>query len=133
MLPWQTDGRRWHTHDSVDRAGQAIRWDRQLLVKVIEAIEVIDGFAPTNWDNRSIVEVAGPVKSRGWFLHAITAEAWLLKLKFRVPRRSFTKAQLLAVVELPTLNQMDHVEVYGNEARVNEKAAGAGVVWEIRR
>lgn len=132
LLPWQADGRRWHTHDSVDRAGQPIRWDRQILMKVIEAIEVIDGFAPTNWDNRSIVEVAGPIKSRGWFLHAITAETWLLKLKFRVPRRSFTKAQLLSIVELPTLNQMEHVELYGNEPRVKSKAAGAWMELEIR-
>ncbi len=132
LLPWQADGRRWHTRDSVDRAGQSIRWERQILVKVIESIEVIDGFAPTNWDNRSIVEVAGPVKSRGWFLHAITAETWLLKLKFRVPRRSYTKAQLQSVVELPTLNQMEQIELYGNEPRVKAKAAGAWMELEIR-
>jgi excinuclease ABC subunit A len=132
LLPWQADGKGWHTRDSVDRAGGAIRWERQLLVKLIETIETMDGFAPTNWDNRSIVEVSGPVKSRGWFLHAITAETWLLKLKFRVPRRSFTKAQLQAVVELPTLNQMEHVEMYGNEPRVTAKAAGTWMELEIR-
>ncbi len=132
LLPWQADGRRWHTKDSLDRAGQAIRWERQILVKVIDALEAIDGFAPTHWENRSIVETAGPVKSRGWFLHAITAETWLLKLKFRVPRRSFTKAQLLAVVELPTLNQMQQVEMYGNEPRVTAKASGTWMELEIR-
>ncbi len=132
LLPWQADGQRWHTKDSVDRAGGQIRWERDILVKVIEALETVDGFAPTNWDNRSIVEVAGPVKSRGWFLHAITAETWLLKLKFRVPRRSFTKVQLLAIIELPTLNQMQEVEMYGNEPRVTAKAAGTWMELEIR-
>ncbi|MCC7335729.1 MAG: excinuclease ABC subunit UvrA [Pirellulaceae bacterium] len=132
LLPWQADGQRWHTKDSVDRAGGQIRWERDILVKVIEALETVDGFAPTNWDNRSIVEVAGPVKSRGWFLHAITAETWLLKLKFRVPRRSFTKAQMLAIVELPTLNQMQEVEMYGNEPRVTARATGAWMELEIR-
>ncbi len=132
LLPWQADGRRWHTRDSVDRTGGAIRWDRQVLIKVIEALEAVDGFAPINWDNRSIVEVAGPVKSRGWFLHAITAETWLLKLKFRVPRRSFTKAQLQSIVDLPTLNQMEQVEMYGNEPRIRAKAAGAWMELELR-
>ncbi|MCA9134801.1 MAG: hypothetical protein KDA45_16650 [Planctomycetales bacterium] len=132
LLPWQADGRRWHTRDSLDRSGQSIRWERQLLVKVVEALENIEGFAPTQWESRSIVEVSGPVKSRGWFLHAITAETWLLKLKFRVPRRSFTKAQLLAVVELPTLNQLQEVELYGNEPRVKAKATGAWMELELQ-
>lgn len=132
LLPWQADGRRWHTKDSVDRSGNPIRWQREILVKLIERIEAIDGFSPTNWDNRSIVEVSGPVKSRGWFLHAITAETWLLKLKFRVPRRSFTKAELQSVVELSTLNQLDEVEAYGNEPRIKAKAAGQWMELEIR-
>ncbi|MEM8735873.1 MAG: excinuclease ABC subunit A, partial [Planctomycetota bacterium] len=132
LLPWQADGRRWHTQDSVDRVGNPIRWDRNILVKLLEAIESVDGFSPTNFDNRSIVEVAGAVKSRGWFLHAITAETWLLKLKFRVPRRAFTKSELQSVVELPTLNQLEDVEMYGNEPRITAKAAGQWMELEIR-
>jgi excinuclease ABC subunit A len=132
LLPWQSDGKRWHTRDSVDRAGGPIRWDRQIMIKLIERIEAIDGFAPTNWDNRSIVEVCGPVKSRGWFLHAITAETWLLKLKFRIPRRTFTKAQLESIVDLKTLNELSNVEQYGNEPRIRAKAAGAWMELEIR-
>lgn len=132
LLPWQADGRRWHTKDSVDRAGDPIRWERDILLKLVEKIEAIDGFSPTNFDNRSIVEVAGPVKSRGWFLHAITAETWLVTLKFRVPRRSFTKAELQSVVELATLNQLEDVEMYGNEPRIKAKAAGQWMELEIR-
>lgn len=132
LLPWQADGRRWHTQDSMDRSGNPIRWDRQVLVKLLEKIEAIEGFAPVSFENRSIVEVAGPVKSRGWFLHAITAETWLLKLKFRVPRRAFTKAQLEALLELKTLNQIDEIEAYGNESRIKAKAAGQWMELEIR-
>jgi excinuclease ABC subunit A len=132
LLPWQADGRRWHCYDSVDRAGQPIRWDRGILVRVLEEIERVEGFAPTSFENRSIVEVTGTIKSRGWFMHAITAETWLLKLKFRVPRRSFNKAELEAVVSLPTLNQMEDVEVYGNEPRVKAKAAGTWMELELR-
>lgn len=132
LLPWQSDGKRWHTKDSVDRSGNAIRWERQILSKVVDKIESMSGFSPTSWENRSIVEVTGPVKSRGWFLHAITAETWLLKLKFRVPRRSFTKSQLESVVDLQTLNQLDEVQMYGNEPRVKAKAAGTWMELELR-
>lgn len=132
LLPWQADGKRWHTRDSVDRSGQPIRWDRQILVKLIDKLEETDGFSPTRWENRSIVEICGPVKSRGWFLHAITGETWLLQLKFRVPRRAFTKSQLESIVELPTLNQMEDVEMYGNEPRIKAKATGSWMELEIR-
>ncbi len=132
LLPWQADGKRWHTRDSVDRKGEPIRWDRQLLIKITETIEQAGGFSPISWENRSIVEVAGPIKSKGWFLHAITAETWLLKLKIRVPRRAFTKNQLESLVTLPTLNQMEDIEQYGNEPRVRARVAGAWMELELQ-
>jgi excinuclease ABC subunit A len=132
LLPWQADGRRWHTRDSVDRKGEPIRWDRELLIKIADAIEAEGGFSPINWENRSIVEASGPVKSKGWFMHAITAETWLLKLKIRVPRRAFTKNQLESVATMPTLNQMEEIEQYGNESRVRARAAGAWMELELR-
>jgi excinuclease ABC subunit A len=132
LLPWQADGKRWHTRDSVDRKGEPIRWDRELLIKITDAIEADGGFSPISWENRSIVEVSGPVKSKGWFLHAITAETWLLKLKVRVPRRAFTKNQLESVANMPTLNQMENIEQYGNEPRVRARAAGAWMELELR-
>ncbi len=57
-------------------------------------------------------------KTDGWFLHAITGETWLLKLKFRVARNTFKKDQLLAAFNLKTLNEMHDLPVYGNEPRV---------------
>ncbi len=130
--PWEVDGRTWHCRDSVDRSGRPIRWDRRILAKVIERLEAIGEFAPVNWNHRSIVEVTGPVKSRGWFLHAITAEPWLLKLKFRVPRTHFKKIELLCVVDLPTLNQMDEIELYGNQPRAKARAKGPWLEFEIQ-
>ena len=132
LLPWQSNGRQWHTQDSVDRKGEAVRWDRQILIRIVKAIEDFGGFAPVAWEHSSIVEVTAPVKSRGWFLHAITGETWLLKLKFRVPRRSFIKSQLMSVVQLPTLNQMENMEVHGNQPRVKARAAGAWLELELQ-
>ncbi len=68
LLPWQADGKRWHTRDSMDRKGEPIRWERELLIKITDAIEAHGGFSPINWENRSIVEVSGPIKSKGWFM-----------------------------------------------------------------
>ncbi len=132
LLPWQTDGRRWHTVDGIDRQGGAIRWDRSILTRVIDAIESHGGFNSTNWNHRSIVEVTGPVKTNGWFLHAVTAETWLLRLRFRVPRRAFSKEQLLKVVSLPTLNEVPEIESYGNHSRVSATQNGIWMDFEIQ-
>ena len=83
-MPWEVDGRRWHTVDRIARDGSPCEWDGKILASIIDRIEATDAFAPVNWNHRSVVEVTGEKKSDGWFLHAITAEPWLLKVKLRV-------------------------------------------------
>ncbi len=84
-MPWEADGRRWHTRDRVGRNGQPCRWDGRILAEDGRADRSeSDKFSPTNWNTRTIVEIASPTKSDGWFLHAITGEEWLLEAE--VPR-----------------------------------------------
>jgi excinuclease ABC subunit A len=45
-----------------------------------------------------------------------------LKLKFRVARNAFQREELIERLNLKTLNQMEHLPVYGNEPRVRCKA-----------
>jgi len=123
-MPWEIDGRRWHCHDRRDRKGEAVRWDGRILERVIDRIEAREGFAPTQWNSRSVVEVTAEKSSLGWFLHALTAETWLLKLKFRVPRGTFRKADLQERIPLGTPNDRDDLPVYGNEPRVRLKSTG---------
>ena len=132
LLPWQTDGRKWHTVDSVDSAGKPVKWDREILEKVVQRIEEVDGFSPTNWENRAVVEVRGEIKSRGWFFQAVTSDTWLLHLKFRVPRRSFTKGELTKVLQLDELEELENLPQYASDSRVKVKSAGAWLEMEIR-
>ena len=120
-MPWQIDGRRWHTQDRVDRRGQAVRWDGRILAEVVDRIHRQGDFSDTNWDARSVVEISAERKSEGWFFHAITAETWLLKMKFRVARNTFKRDKLQQQLNLMTLNQMDDLPVYGNEPRIKCK------------
>jgi excinuclease ABC subunit A len=120
-MPWEVDGRRWHTHDRVDRKGQPVKWDGRILEQVVDRIHELGEFSPTDWNNRSVVEIAATTKADGWFFHAITAETWLLKMKFRVARNAFKREQLQAALPLKTLNQMDDIAAYSNEPRVKCK------------
>jgi excinuclease ABC subunit A len=132
-MPWEADGRRWHTQERVDRKGQPVHWDGTILEKVVEFIEKEEGFSETNWNARTVVEIAASKASQGWFFHAITGETWLLKMKFRVRRGTFKRDDLLKQIHLKTPNEMDEIPVYGNQSRVkvvNNKGAWQEV--EIR-
>jgi excinuclease ABC subunit A len=120
-MPWEVDGRRWHTQQRVGRNGQACRWDGRILEKVVDRIHELGTFSPTDWSQRSVVEICGAKKSDGWFFHAITGETWLLKLKFRVAKGTFRREELLRRLPLKTLNELPDLPIYGNEPRVKLK------------
>ena len=118
-MPWEADGRRWHTKDRVGRAGEPVKWDGEVLAKVVDTIQQHDGFGDTNWNERTVVEINGyQEKSQGWFFQALTGDAWFLKMKFRVRPRTFKRDELVEQIPLLRPNDMEDVPVYGNTPRV---------------
>ncbi|MCG8448405.1 MAG: excinuclease ABC subunit A, partial [Pirellulales bacterium] len=120
-MPWEIDGRRWHTQDRVSRAGEKCHWDGKLLDMIERRIQSLGDFGETNWNSRTIVEVAAKKKSDGWFFHAITGEPWLLKLKFRTAKKTFQRDKLMIDLDLKSLNELPEVEAYGHGPRVKCK------------
>jgi excinuclease ABC subunit A len=120
-MPWQADGRRWHTQERVGRKGEPCRWDGRILEAVVDRVQELGKFGETNWNHRTVVEIAAPTKSDGWFLHAVTGEEWLVTLKFRVAKNTFKRDTLIADLELKPLNDMEDLPVYGKEPRVKCK------------
>ena len=116
-MPWEIDGPRWHTKDRVGRNGNPCRWDGQILADVVEKIQETDLFSETNWNHRSVVEICGHKKSDGWFFHAITAEEWLLKMKFRTTKNSFRREEIVQRLDLKPLNDIPDLPLYGTEPR----------------
>jgi excinuclease ABC subunit A len=121
-MPWEVDGRKWHTKDRVSRSGAPCRWDGKVLDVIEEKIQDAGGFSPTNWNTRTIVETCGPKKSDGWFFHAITGEQWLLKLKFRTAKKTFQRDELVVALGLKPLNDIPEIEAYGHGPRVKCKS-----------
>jgi len=121
QMPWQADGRGWHTRDRVGRNGKPCMWEGEALARIVDRIQELGKFAPTNWNNRSIVEITGEKKSDGWFMHAVTGDPWLLQLKFRVAKKSFQRDELIARLDLKPLNEIPELPVYGNDPRVKCK------------
>ena len=120
-MPWQIDGRRWHTKDRVARNSASCKWDGRIVSRVVDHIEQLGRFADTERSARTVVEITGKKKSDGWFLHAMTGDEWLVTLKFRVARNKFKKGELVERLNLVPLNEIDELPVYGSDPRVKCK------------
>ncbi len=127
-MPWETDGVRWHTQDRLSHNGKPCRWEGATLAKVDEMIHTLGTFAPTNWKQPTVVEIAGDKKSQGWFFHAHTGMEWLVRLVFRVQKSTFNQHALDHQLGIPTLNDTPGLEVYGDESRV--KVANRKGPWQ---
>jgi excinuclease ABC subunit A len=120
-MPWQVDGRRWHAVERVGHNGRPCRWEGTALEFVIDNIDTERGFAPVNWNDRSIVELTGTGSPQTWFLHALTGDEWVLTLKLRVGRNTFAADALARELALKPLDDLDELPVYGRGDRVRVK------------
>jgi excinuclease ABC subunit A len=118
QMPWEADGRRWHTRDRITSEGKTCRWEGQILDWIDEQVHTFGSFSPTNWNHRSVIEIAALQKSQGWFLHAMTGQEWLVRLVFRVGRNAFKEAELVRKLAIPPLNETPGLQIYGDEERV---------------
>ena len=135
-LPWELDGERWHTADRVTTKGSAVKWEGEALRFVVEEVEARGPFAATNWNSRSVVDIAAPVKSQGWFLHALTGHEAYLTLSFRVGRNTFKTPTLTASLGLKPLSDIAGLENYSRETRVevtNSRGPWQDVVVTVTR
>lgn len=117
LAPWESDGPKWHCEDRVDHAGKPCQWEGPALLWLAEQPSLNEGFAPWDWNQRSVVEVTAP-KAPTWFLHAMTCQGWLLRLVFRVPKGLFESRDLDRQLGIPPLDQTEGIPKYGSEPRV---------------
>ena len=118
-MPWQTDGKAWHTQNRITGDGKPARWEGDVLTWIDEKIHALGNFAETNWKHPSTIEIAATTKTLGWFFHAHTNMEWLVRLIFRVGKNTFKQEDLNRKLGLPTLNDTAGIEVYSNEPRVH--------------
>ncbi|MGB0716608.1 MAG: excinuclease ABC subunit UvrA, partial [Phycisphaerae bacterium] len=123
-MPWEEDGRRWHTVDHVDPQGEPVRWDTEMLVWLAETVEGLASFAPTNWNHRTMVEITAR-KNKQWFAHFLTGGSDLLEFALRVPEGG-VKAADVSRLAIPTLDEREDLPIYGQWARAKVRPVGNG-------
>jgi len=130
-MPWERDGKRWHTTDRVSREGYKIEWEGKALSFIVENIERLGGdkFLPTDWNDRSRVEIKGTAPeglAKGditWFCHILTGAQWLLDVSLRVPRGTFSESALQKKLAIKPLDKRDDIHAYGSFERVRIRRA----------
>jgi excinuclease ABC subunit A len=127
-LPWEANGRKWHTEDRITTKGTACKWDGAALAEVVDKIEELGELSETNWSQRSVVEIAAKTKSQGWFLHALTGHEAYLSLTFRVARSTFKQPELHKELSLVPLNSIRGLESYSRDERIVVAQTRAG--WQ---
>lgn len=136
-LPWKVDGRKWHTQDRPARNGRSCRWEGAALEFVVDLIGQYEGLRPVNWNDPSTVEITSEQKAGvGWFFHALTGDEWLLRLYFRVPKKSFDEERLARDLALTPVDELDEIQVYGRGERVkfnNTKGPFQEVMIDVYR
>jgi len=117
-MPWEADGRRWHAVERVTTSGAKPRWEGAIVDWIVDRVHELGEFSETNWSERTIVEIAAPRKSQGWFLHLHTGMEWLIRLVFRVARNAFRGEDIVPGFGIRPLDDTPGLEVYGSNERV---------------
>jgi excinuclease ABC subunit A len=105
QMPWQIDGRRWHTRDRVTRTGKPVRWDGAALELVVDRIAKLGGLPPADWSARSAVRIPALDPDLPCFFEAMTGQEWVLTLRFRVPSGTCKPLALAKQLALPSFNE----------------------------
>ncbi len=131
-MPWETDGRRWHTVERVTNEGKPCRWEGHILDWIDERIHELGDFGDDGLEPAQRGRDRRARRGRqGWFLHAMTGQEWLLRLVFRVEKNAFKDADLVRRLGIRPLNETPGLEVYGNErARLGDEPQGAVAVGD---
>jgi excinuclease ABC subunit A len=127
-MPWEVDGRRWHTRDRVARNGKPARWDGSLLDQVVERIQELGSFRPTDWSQRTMVSILSRAPAKRPFFQALTSHEWVLTLKFCLPRNTFKPEALERQLGLkpfhegpnPVLSDAKRLSVGNGRGKVQE-------------
>jgi excinuclease ABC subunit A len=127
QMPWERDGRAWHTVDHLDGQGNPAEWDPQLLIWLVETMESLGKFAPTDWNHRTRIEITA-AKDAPWFAHVLTGGKDLLEITLRVAQGVFQTQMLLAKLGVKTLDERADLPIYGQWSRVRVRPRHKG--WD---
>ncbi len=127
QMPWDKDGRAWHTVNALDSTGQPVNWDVKVLEWLVDTIETLGPFEPANWNFRTKVEILTDA-SPAWFCHILTGGKELLEVSIRTAEGTFREREVQTLLGIKTLDERTDLPIYGQYARVKLRPVSNG--WQ---
>ncbi|UCE59776.1 MAG: hypothetical protein JSU63_20330, partial [Phycisphaerales bacterium] len=126
-MPWERNGRAWHTVNHLDHKGAPVEWDPELLLWLIKMMESLGQFAPTDWNHASRIELKAP-GNKPWCCHILTGNKDLLHVALRVGLGKFTASDLRRKLGIKDLDDRPDLPIYGQWSRVRVRPMPNG--WQ---
>jgi len=84
-MPWKKDGQKWHLGPKGFPPGRGVRWDRDLLPRLLKLLQEVEPELVFKWDTRDAVTARPSSSSRFWCRiktkEAEALEAWFVSRK----------------------------------------------------
>ncbi|MBI1825165.1 MAG: ATP-binding cassette domain-containing protein [Planctomycetes bacterium] len=129
-MPWEENGREWHTQRRTDSNGKPIGWEADVLSWLVDSIELLGSFLPTDWNHRTRIEITAD-RSGPWFCHILTGFKDLLEVSIRVPQSTFGQYALQKSLGIKTLDERGDLPIYGQWSRVQiRRLSGIAGGWD---
>src|SRR5262249_10296576 len=55
LMPWKLNGEKWHLSDKGFAPGKKVKWDRELLTRLLDVIQAVEPGLAVSWDRRDAV------------------------------------------------------------------------------
>ena len=126
-MPWERDGKRWHTVDHVDGKGEPVAWDPKVLTWLVDEIESAGSFEKTDWNSRTRIEIK-VARVKPWFCHILTGAKDLLDIAIRIPEGVLPFETFRKRLKIKTLDERTDLPIYGQWDRFRRRVLAEG--WE---
>ncbi len=100
-MPWKLHGERWHLSDKGFPPGRKVKWDRELLPRLLALLRSLEPGLAVSWEQRDSITLRLPGVRRGW-AQIRTKSPDALDCRFLVKKGQLNLAQVeeLGTVEI---------------------------------
>jgi excinuclease ABC subunit A len=110
LMPWKVNGERWHLGEKGFPPGKKLKWDRNLLPRLLELVRAVEPKIDIGWENRVAISLRVPGITRAWAQWR-TKDADCLDCRFLGKKGQFNLSQIDNLGVVPGLKPREEGEI----------------------
>jgi excinuclease ABC subunit A len=101
LMPWKINGERWHLSDKGFPPGKKVKWDREVLSRLLAVLRSIEPGLTVSWEQRDAITLRLRGVSRGWAqVRTKAAEALDCRFLVKKGQLNLARVETLGAVEI---------------------------------